>query len=225
MARTKGSTTKKSTEINIDEIIKKTTFEVTQKLTADFEKKLSEIESKRDIPIPNGVENKVKNKYKFIPDNTKVRIKSNIGGLFTFSEDRGKIRVFFQIDGYGQSVIINYDELRIFYSSKPSFINKGNIAIVDVYSDNDITLDDLVVDLKLDKLYNDKSKVSPIEIEDLFNDKITSDEEFERKINKSLHLQETITETAYVLYKQGLFNNFTKMSVMKQVYSKPNLFR
>ena len=220
----------KTPEIDIDKLIKQITQEVSGKLKTEYEYKISNLEKKLSEKIvqESKVENKPKvnkPKFRFIPDNTKIRIQSNIGGLFIFSEDRGKVRVFFQIDNFGQSTIISYEELRIFLSSKPTFIRKGSIAIVDVYSDADIELEDVITDLRLDKIYYDENKISPMNIEDLFDDKLTSESEFEKKLNYSTDMAQTVLEASYILYRRGLFSNNTKMNSIRQIFRNPNLFK
>ncbi|MDD4779001.1 MAG: hypothetical protein PHT02_00160 [Tissierellia bacterium] len=220
----------KTPEIDIKNLIQQVTEEVSYKLKTEYELKISDLEKKLSEKTTEilKVENNVKvnkNKYKFIPDNTKVRLKSNIGGLFTFSEDRGKVRVYFQIDNFGQSATISYEELSIFISSKPTFINKGAIAIVDAYSDTDITVEDIIIDKRLEKLYFDENKINPMCIEDLFDDNITSEKEFEMKLNNSLEMAETVMEAGHILYKKGLFTNNTKMNTIRQIFRKPNLFK
>lgn len=220
----------KTSEIDINNLIQQVTQEVSEKLKNEYESKILDLEKKiseisTETPkIENNAKSN-KNKYKFIPDNTKVRLKSNIGGLFIFNEDRGKVRVFFQIDNFGQSATISFEELSVFISSAPSFINKGNIAIVDTYSDIDITVEDIIRDKRLEKLYFDEDKINPMRIEDLFNDDITSEKEFEKKLNNSLEMAETVMEAGHILYKKGLFTNNTKMNTIRQIFRKPNLFK
>lgn len=220
-------------EFDLKSLIEQVTQEVSTKIKAEYESKISDLENKlieksTEFSKENStVETtaKPKSKFKFIPDNTKVRLKSNIGGLFLFSEDRGKVRVFFQIDNFGQSATISFEELSIFISSKPSFINNGSIAIVDAYSDVDITVEDVIIDKRLEKLYFDESKINPMCIEDLFDDKITSENEFEKKLNNSLEMAETVMEAGHILYRKGLFTNNTKMNHIRQIFRKPNLFK
>ena len=100
-------------EIDMKILIQQVTQEISEKLKTEYESKILDLENKlNEKPIETiKVENNSKinkNKYKFIPDHTKIRLKSNIGGLFTFSEDRGKVRVFFQIDNFGQSATISF---------------------------------------------------------------------------------------------------------------------
>lgn len=224
----------KTPEIDIKNLIQQVTKEVSENLKTQYESKISELEKKlidkekeaEVSKVENDVKiNKNKPKYKFIPDNTKVRLKSNIGGLFTFNEDRGKVRVFFQIDNFGQSATISFEELGIFISSKPSFINNGSIAIVDAYSDVDIDVEDIIRDKRLEKLYFDENKINPMEIEALFDDSITSEKEFEKKLNNSLEMTETVMEAGHILYRRGLFTNNNKMNIIRQIFRKPNLFK
>jgi len=223
----------KTPEFDIKSLIQQVTQEVSEKLKNEYEGKITELENKllkaneKSVEVPN-VENKVKStksKFKFIPDNTKVRLKSNIGGLFTFNEDRGKIRSYFQIDNFGQGVTISFEELNLFLSSKPTFIKSGAIAIVDAYSDIDIEVEDIIRDLRLDDLYFNDKKINPMRIEDLFDDKITSEKEFADKLNNSIEMAETILEASYVLYRKGLFVNNTKMNTLRVIFNRPNLFK
>jgi ribosomal protein S17E len=223
----------KTPEFDIKSLIQQVTQEVSEKLKNEYEGKITELENKllkaneKSVEVPN-VENKVKStksKFKFIPDNTKVRLKSNIGGLFTFNEDRGKIRSYFQIDNFGQGVTISFEELNLFLSSKPTFIKSGAIAIVDAYSDIDIEVEDIIRDLRLDDLYFNDKKINPMRIEDLFDDKITSEKEFADKLNNSIEMAETILEASYVLYRKGLFANNTKMNTLRVIFNRPNLFK
>jgi hypothetical protein len=220
----------KPQDIDIKNLIQQVTKEVTENVKLQYESKILELEKKLNEKESKSTETEVKpniskSKYKFIPDNTKVRLKSNIGGLFTFNEDRGKVRVFFQIDNFGQSATISFEELGIFISSKPSFINNGSIAIVDAYSDADISVEDVIRDKRLEKLYFDENRINPMEIESLFDDSITSDKEFERKLNNSLEMAETVMEAGHILYRRGLFTNNNKMNIIRQIFKKPNLFK
>ncbi|MFA7157175.1 MAG: hypothetical protein WC123_05740 [Bacilli bacterium] len=222
----------KTPEIDVKALIAQTVQEVSDKLKIEYESKISELENKllkanEELIEVVKLEDKkpVKPKYKYIPDNTKIRLKSNIGGLFTFNEDRGKVRSFFQIDNFGQGTTISFEELNLFLSSKPTFIKKGMIAIVDAYSDSDIEVEDVIKDLRLEDLYFNESKINPMKIEDLFDDNITSEKEFELKLNNTMEMAETVMEAGYILYRRGLFTNNTKMNTIRQIFRKPNLFK
>jgi len=220
-------------EIDMNALIKQITQEVGDKLKIEYEQKIGELENKllqTSEELINNSKNEsdnkpIKSKFKYIPDNTKIRLKSNIGGLFTFNEDRGKVRSFFQIDNFGQGVTISFEELNLFLSSKPTFIKKGMIAIVDAYSDVDIEVEDVIKDLRLEDLYFNESKINPMKVEDLFDDNITSEKEFEMKLNNSMEMAETVMEAGHILYRKGLFTNNTKMNTIRQIFRKPNLFK
>jgi len=213
--------------IDIKSLIQQVTQEVSEKLKSEYESKIADLENKLNEKSSN-IENNIKPnkpKYKFIPDHTKIRIKSNISGLFTFHEDKGKTRVYFEINDFGQSTTISFDELCIFITSKPSFIKNGSIAIVDVYSDIDIEVEDVIKDRRLEDLYFNENKINPMYIEDLFDDRKTSNQEFEKKLTNTLEMAETVMESAHVLYKRGIFNNNTKMNAIRQIFRNPNLFK
>jgi len=205
----------------------KTAVADNSKLEADLIKKheeeiarLKEELMAKDAELKSG-----KPKVKYVPENTKIRIKSNIGGTFIFQEDRGKTRAFINIAGYGQSIIISYAELELLRYSKQSFIRSGTISIDEVFSNEGIEFDDVVKELKLDDMYLDKKKIDPRNIEEMFNDEITSDSDFGAKLNASPDMGEVLVEVANVLYKRGQFNNNTKMNLIRQKFGRPNLFK
>jgi hypothetical protein len=214
-------------EIDIQALIKQVTEEVTKQIEDKYENKINELKQSLDnktIELEQATITNTKKKYKFIPDNTKVRIQSNVDGKFLFTEDRGKIRVFVQLDNFEDSAVISYEELRTMYSSKPSFIKKGQIAITDVYSDEDIEIEDILKDLRLDNIYDCKNKIDPRYIRDLLTDKV-NEKDFMSLINNTPEMAETVVEIAYILYRQGLFNDNAKMNFLRQIYRNQNLFK
>jgi len=214
-------------EIDIQALIKQVTEEVTKQVENKYENKINELKQSLDnktIELEQVTITNTKKKYKFIPDNTKVRIQSNVDGKFIFTEDRGKIRVFVQLDNFEDSAVISYEELRTMYSSKPSLIKKGQIAIIDVYSDEDIEIEDILKDLRLDNIYDCKNKIDPRYIRDLLTDKV-NEKDFMSLINNTPEMAETVVEIAYILYRQGLFNDNAKMNFLRQIYRNQNLFK
>lgn len=214
-------------EIDIQALIKQVTEEVTKQVEDKYGNKINELKQSLDnktIELEQVTITNTKKKYKFIPDNTKVRIQSNVDGKFLFTEDRGKIRVFVQLDNFEDSAVISYEELRTMYSSKPSFIKKGQIAITDVYSDEDIEIEDILKDLRLDNIYDCKNKIDPRYIRDLLTDKV-NEKDFMSLINNTPEMAETVVEIAYILYRQGLFNDNAKMNFLRQIYRNQNLFK
>jgi hypothetical protein len=99
----------------------------------------------------------------------------------------------------------------------------GSIAIVDVVSDVDIEVEDVIQDLGLTKIYYNKDKVSPLEIEALFSND-TSISDFETKVKNSTEIYETIIEVAHVLYKRGAFTDNSKMNFLRQHFRNSVLF-
>lgn len=215
-------------EIDIQALIKQVTEEVTKQVESKYENTIKELKKSlkdKNAELEQVVTTSVnKKKYKFIPDNTKVRIQSNVDGKFLFTEDRGKIRVFVQLDNFEDSAVISYEELRTMYSSKPSFIKKGQIAITDVYSDEDIEIEDILKDLRLDNIYDCENKIDPRYIRDLLTDKV-NEKDFMSLINNTPEMAETVVEIAYILYRQGLFNDNAKMNFLRQIYRNQNLFK
>jgi len=223
----KDSNVNQKQEIDIQALIKQVTEEVTKQVEDKYENKINELKQSLDnktIELQQVATTNIKKKYKFIPDNTKVRIQSNVDGKFLFTEDRGKIRVFVQLDNFEDSAVISYEELRTMYSSKPSFIKKGQIAITDVYSDEDIEIEDILKDLRLNNIYDCEGKIDPRYIKDLLTDKI-NEKDFMSLINNTPEMAETVVEIAYILYRQGLFNDNAKMNFLRQIYRNQNLFK
>ena len=210
-------------EIDVKSLIAQVTDEVSNKVKNEYEGILNELKLQLENKDKEITEAKqTKKKYKFIPDNTKIRIKSNVDGMFIYSEDRGKVKVFVEIKNHQETVVLNYDELRVL-STKPYF-KRGTLAIIDVYSDGDIELEDLLKDLRLDNIYLDESKVDPMDLETLFTNEV-SVKDFEKKIKNSSDMAEAILDTAYVLYKQGTFNDNAKMNYLRQIFRNTELFK
>lgn len=211
-------------EIDIQALIKQVTEDVTKQIEEKYEKKIDELQKSLDEKTIEIQQSTSKKSYKFIPDNTKVRIQSNVDGVFHFTEDRGKIRVFIQLDSFGDSAVISYEELRTFYSSKPNFIRKGQIAITDVYSDGDIEIEDILKDLRVDNIYGCEDKIDPRYLLDLLTDKVDNNE-FMSLINNTSDMAETVLEVAYIFYRKGQFNDNAKMNYLRQIFRNPNLFK
>lgn len=225
---TKSKNTKNMKDVDIQALIKQVTEEVTKEVENKYENKINELQKtleNKDSQIEEIKESKnTKKKYKFIPDHTKVRIQSNVDGKFLFQEDRGKVRVFIQLDNFEDSAVISYEELRTFYSSKPNFIRKGQIAIIDVYSDEDIELEDVLKDLRLDKIYENDKTIDPREIKNILTDDV-NEKDFINLINNTPKMAETVVEVGYILYRQGLFNDNGKMNYLRQIFRNQNLFK
>jgi hypothetical protein len=216
---------KNNQDINVQDLIKQVTEQVTKEIEIKYETKIKKLEqslTNKENEIKNIIT--AKKKYKFIPDYTKIRIQSNIDGKFLFTEDRGKVRVFIQLDNFEDSAVLSYEELRTFYSSKPNFIRKGQIAITAVYSDEDIDIEDVLKDLRLEGIYMNNDKIDPRNIKDLLTSKV-NEKEFMNLINNTPEIAETVVEIAYILYRKGQFNDNVKMNFLRQIFKNQNLFK
>lgn len=205
---------RKNPEPDLSELIKKITAEVTADLEKKYENKIKELESSKSKS----------QKYKYVPDSTKVRVQSNIGGVFIFQEDRGKVRVFLQLDGHSDTAVISYEELRAMHAIKPNFIKSGKLAIIDVYSNEGVELEDVLRDLRVDNLYLDEKSINPKNISEIFTENVTPND-FETLLNNTPAVAETVLENAYILYKKGKFNDNSKMNYLRQIFNKPELFK
>jgi DNA primase large subunit len=214
--------TKKSTddEVNIDDKVvtedKKTDLNIDNLVAKAVAEALAKQEK-------TNIKAKTKNiKYKFIPEQTSVRVQTNVGGKFIINDSRGQ-SFFYELNGYGDSVTIPFKELKNYYGKNYTLFTSGKLAIIDVVSDADIELEDVINDLNLTKIYFNDNKVSPINIETLFYDEIEINE-FENKIRNSDEVAETIVEVGYILYKNGTFNDNSKMNFLRQQFRNPDLF-
>ena len=199
----------KEKELNVEELIAKAVAEALEKQKQELEK---------EKPVEKTVV--TKSKYKIIPDSTKVRIKSNISGMFNWFEDRGKVRVYVQLFDAEQEQVLDYDEFRIL--SSKDFLRKATLAIVDVYSNDDITIEDVSRDVNVSNLYEGEFVAN--DIEKLFDDSV-SVEKFSNYINSNKDVAETVLDVAYRLYRQGKFNDHAKMAFLRTGFNNPNLFK
>jgi len=207
--------------IDIEAIIKQALAEQAKDFKKLLKEKDKELEEK-NIELKENV--KKKKEYKFIPDTTKIRLKSNIEGVFYFVNDKGRVPTFIKLNNFRDTVVVNYDELRVLVNSEKRFVQRGKIAIEEVYSESDIGKEDIIKDLRLDKVYFQENVIDPNDIEDIFTDKV-SPKEFEELVKNSKDMAEAILEVAYVLYRKHQFNDNSKMNFLRQKFRNPRLFK
>jgi hypothetical protein len=214
--------------LDIQELIKQAVSSAVAQTQSEYENKIKELENQLTKPESEDIstDKKRTRKYKYIPADCRVVIKSNISGLFTYHEDRGKNRLFIEIGDYGQTFELTYEEFSTFYTSQPQYFKRGQIAIIDVIADEnaDITVEDIIENKQLQSIYFDENLINPMELEEIFTDVMTPDK-FEKLLKNSLHMAEPVLEVGCAMYKRGLFNSNAKMNVMKQVFKRPNLFK
>lgn len=161
--------------------------------------------------------------HRFVPTNTKVKIRSNIDGVFIFSHNKGKVNVFLTIANYGDYVDLDYDEIKVINNSKGNYFRNGILVIEDVISeDEEITLEDVYYDLRLGKLY--KNKFNPTNFEDLFGADV-SYQVFEKYLLDNKEVAETVLIISTILYRQGRLNDNSKMEFFKRNFKNVNLYR
>jgi hypothetical protein len=176
---------------------------------------------KKELEIPSGLQKK--SGYKFVPSNTKVKVRSNIDGKYIFSHNKGKINVFLTIPNYNDVVDLDYDEVKVINNAKGNIFKSGILAIEEVMSeDADITLDDVYADLRISKLY--KNKFNPTNFEDLFS-LDTSYQVFEKYLLDNKEVAETVMIISAILYRQGKLNDNSKMEFFKRHFNNKNLYR
>lgn len=212
----------KKNELSTEELIAQAVQEALRKQELEFNKKLNETLNEKPKTQKKIKPSQKKISRKFVPDNTKVMIQQNIGGKFIISERKGS-NFYIELNGYGDATPIAFKDLKNYHGRHNSFLRTGALIIVDVISeDESITIEDVVQDLNLQKIYDDDSRINPIDIEYYLIDEDL--EEFKTKIRNSLDLRDTILEVAYVLFRQGRFTNNEKMNVIREVFAKPQLF-
>ena len=209
---------------NIENIADEEMREIVRGLIAkevsEYKKEIKELRGKLEEK-PEPTEKKVAQKYKFIPDNTKIRVRNNIDGKFIFSDDRGKIRVFVNLPSYGDTIVLDYDEVRVLNNCKGNYFKTGTLVVEDVVSDIDLTIQDIYRDLRVEKIYN--SKINPNNFEKLMSDDV-SYKDFETYLMKNKDVAETVLIISCIMYRQGRFNDNAKMHFFKQEFRNPNLY-
>lgn len=126
----------------------------------------------------------------------------------------------YEMESYGDMDYITVGELLTMKNSNKSILDKFWILLVDVLSD-DVELEDVLKYLQLDKKYQDF--LTPDEVDNLILKSNTS--KFENIINKSdKNLSERIVERAILLFREGKFNDYSKMEVIKKVSGNEELF-
>jgi hypothetical protein len=161
--------------------------------------------------------------YKFVPSNTKVKVRSNIDGKFIFSHNKGKINVFLTIPDYNDVVDLDYDEIKVINNAKGNIFRSGTLSIEEVMSeDADITLDDVYADLRLTKIY--KNKFNPTNFEDLFDHNV-SYQVFEKYLLENKEVAETVMIISAILHRQGKMNDNSKIEFFRRHFNNKNLYR
>lgn len=177
---------------------------------------------KKELEVPSAPQKK-SGGYRFVPSNTKVKVRSNIEGIFIFSHNKGKVNVFITIPNYGDFVDLDYDEVKVINNAKGNIFRNGILSIEDVMSeDEEITLEDVYYDLRLGKLY--KNKFNPTNFEDLFGMDV-SYQVFEKYLLENKEVAETVMIISAILHRQGRLNDNAKIEFFRRHFNNKNLYR
>lgn len=160
-----------------------------------------------------------------IPDNLKVEVVSNVISKFFLKDSEEHPTVNITFGDYGDKNRLTLAQLQSIKNNKPKILKSGMLAIKRVVSENkQFTINDVYEELILTDLYNANGHLTPLNIEDLFSDKVTF-AEFSAKINERIEMYDVVLEIAYEKYRKGQFNDNAKMSFFRQMSNNQNLFK
>jgi len=163
------------------------------------------------------------NGHRFVPTNTKVKIRSNIDGTFIFSHNKGKVNVFITLPNYGDTIDLDYDEIKVVNNAKGNFFKKGILSIDDVMSeDENITIEDVYYDLGIAKIY--KGKFTPLNFEELLDNSV-SYPIFEKYLLDNKEVAETVMIISAILHREGRLNDNAKIEFFRKHFNNKNLYR
>jgi hypothetical protein len=161
---------------------------------------------------------------KKIPNDLVIELNSNLNGGMTFSDKKNKTNTYISFRGIDDTDDCNYSDIKALQKQSPKMLEKAYMVITDVSSFEDTTfkVEDLVYNLNLDELYN--GGIDPRDIGKFLIS--TKYDTFVEKINKNKdNLMEVILERAVYMYKQGQFNDATKMNYLQSLYPSLKLFK
>ena len=160
-----------------------------------------------------------------IPDNLKIEVISNVIGKFFLKDSEEHPTVNMTFGDCGDKNRLTLAQLQSIKNNKPKILKSGMLAIKRVVSENkQFTINDVYEELILTDLYDGNGHLTPLNIEDLFNDKVTFSE-FSAKMNERLEMYDVVLEIAYEKYRKGQFNDNAKMSFFRQMSNNQNLFK
>lgn len=160
--------------------------------------------------------NKVK---KTIDRNLEVEVMNLTQGQFAYTCPKTMARI--EMTGYGDTEIMTIEQLNVMKNSHKGILEKFWIGIVGV-EDEDITVDDVLIYLRLDRLYGDVR----FEADKLDDFIIESErEEFIEKIQKMKPaLVVILAQRMKVLNIEGEFGDSYKMEAVAKRMGRPELF-
>ena len=167
------------------------------------------------------VEKETEKESVVIEDNLKIEIKANRRGA-TVLKTKGT-NLFKKLQKRGAKARIKFEDLDAIMGEKPQLLTKGVISIVRPVS-KDVSLEDIIEELGLEDIYFNEDKISTNYIESVLSDKVDASK-FSSLLYSSEDMAKTLLDSAIDLHSQGKFNDGTKISVLRQAFAKPELFR
>ena len=147
---------------------------------------------------------------------------NNFGVKIKYEDNNG-----FELEllSYGDSEIVEVEELRKMHVRKKSFFNNYWILITEVICDDEsVTLEDAYEYIGISKLYKEFANPDNEFFTDLLSD--TSSDEFEKilnTMNKELVLQLFLRATE--LYQEKELNDFFKIRAIENKVGRPEVFQ
>jgi len=216
-------------EVRSETTVAKTTEEIVAEALAkqaeEFQKMLAMALASQTSTVAPVVQNEVhENEVKFIPDNTKIEIKSNVVGTFHLKDEVTVPTVNVTFAQFGNRAWITYEQLRNLWNKKPIILTGGMVALSRVASENkNITMQDIYHDLDIGGLYKNH-EINPLNFDDLISEK-TDANKFDALVRENMCFYDMILDLAYLRYSEGKFNNNTKMNTLRTISKNDNLFR
>ena len=194
-----------------------------QDLLKEFIPEPEVVEVEKIVEVEKVVEKVVEvptEQEKEIEDSTRLEVRNNLGGTFVLKAKGTNLHKL--LNGYGTKTRIKYSDLDAFYGEHPRAIQNGSLAITKVI-DKGISFEQLIEDVGLEDLYLNDDKISPKNIESLFSDDVDPSR-FSRLVDNTPEVADTLLEVSYELWRNGKFNDNTKMNKLRQLFRNPELF-
>jgi hypothetical protein len=165
----------------------------------------------------------IKNRKK-IPNDLVIELTSNLNGGISFADKKSKTNAYISFRGIDDTDSCTFTEIKTMLKQSPKLLEKAYIVITDVNSieDNEFTVNDLLYHLNLKELYD--GSIDPREL-----DKFLTSTKYETFVNKikscDQNLLDIILERAVYMYKQGQFNDATKMNYLQSMFPSMKMFK
>lgn len=161
---------------------------------------------------------------KKIPTDLIIELTSNLNGSMSFADKKNKTNTYISFRGIDDTDDCSYADIKALQKQSPKLLEKAYIVITDVnsFEDPDFKVNDLIFNLNLDELYN--GIINPRDIGKFLTS--TKYQTFVEKINNcNRDLLDVILERAVYMYKQGQFNDATKINYLQSLFPSMKMFK